>query len=154
MSAIETFSFSGFTLRPATLSDRQLAETWTLADPFHKQVSPEFWIEQKLGRDSYLLSDQRGGVFFFKLIRLTDRKVEFHIQFMPDTEPEARSRTRRGLVEGFVWIERVLLTNAIEEVTFDSNNPELMAFCRKRLGFTVESGRLWKTLNPATAAAE
>jgi hypothetical protein len=154
MSALNTLCFSGYTLRPATSADRNLAQSWTLADPHHREMNPDFWIEQRLGRDSYLLSDAQGPVFFFKIIRIGDNAVEFHIQFMPETEPEARTRTRKGLVEGLNWIERVLRNSGIAEWSFDSANPELIKFCKKRLGFTGDSGRLRKCFTPAMAAAQ
>jgi hypothetical protein len=151
MSAIETFSFSGFTLRPAIPKDRTLAAAWTLADPFHKaRVNPNFWLEQAFGKDSYLLSDARGPVFFFKLERLSEEKVECHIQFMPANLPDARERTRAGLIQGFEWIERVLGMNSVRSLVFNGDNPELIRFAKKRLGFTGETSRLVRPI-PAIA---
>jgi hypothetical protein len=68
MTAINTFKFGEFFLRPAGEQDRALAERWTAADPDHAGViDPNFWLENKLGRDGFLLSDASGPVFFFKM---------------------------------------------------------------------------------------
>lgn len=146
MSAIETFSFSGFTLRPATYLDRQLAQAWTFADPYHKDVSPDFWIEQRIGRDSYLLTDAKGPVFFFKLERLTGTRVMCHIQFMPEVELDTRDRTRSGLMLGLHWIQKVLEINGVKSLEFDGDNPGLIRFAKRRLGFTGEGKRLVKAI--------
>jgi hypothetical protein len=155
MSAIETFTFNGYTLRPARESDRDLANEWTFADPEHRSTCyPGFWLEQKPTRDSYLLLDAVGPVFFFKLHRKWhgSDEVEFHIQFMPPSQAEEdRSRTRGGMTIGMQWLERVLVLSGIREVTFVSNNLELVSFCKKRLGFVQANGHLAKTLSVAEA---
>jgi len=119
MSAIESFKFGeSYLLRPAGngahLEDLELAVRWTAADPDHAgRVEPGFWLEQRLGRDSYMLEDAGGPLFFFKLhwwyrapeeqamhpvdgallpslITLPwngmERLVEIHIQFAPRTQ--------------------------------------------------------------------
>lgn len=159
MSALETFTFNGYTLRPANESDLPLAQLWTLADTDHKDITlPSFWIEQRIGRDSYLLSDGAGPVFFFKLHVTTWRgsamkpcRVELHIQFMPGITDEDTGRIRGGLTQGMTWLERVLRLSAIREVSFDSSNRKLIAFCKKRLGFSGEAGRLVKHISPVEA---
>lgn len=147
MTAIETFTFSGYTLRPATKHDLSLAQLWTLADVHHAEITaPSFWVEQRLGRDAFILSDGAGPVFFFKMHQLDSNEVELHIQFMPDTCEEDRARMREGLVQGMTWLERVLRLSGVSRVSFDSRNPELVSFSRKRLGFDVSGHRLTKAL--------
>lgn len=160
MSAIETFSFGPYTLRPAGRDpgDLQLAQVWTSADRDHAgRVLPGFWLEQKLGRDSYILLDYNGPLFFFKLIQyvepITNGKpmCEIHIQFPPapgqaETQPLQRERLAMALHEGLQWLERVLIGNRIGEIFFDSSSDPLVAFCIKRLGFVLEGGKLRKRL--------
>ena len=75
MPALSTFFFSGFTLRPSTAGDRTLATAWTKADPEHSTTTPpDFWIEQSDSTESYLLEDDAGPVFFFKMQRHSRRR--------------------------------------------------------------------------------
>lgn len=160
MSAIETFTFGPYTLRPAGKfdADRKLAEEWTSADRDHAgRVDPVFWLEQKLGRDSYILQDKTGPLFFFKLIQPAlpeDRfnACEVHIQFpphpgQPEKQPLQRERLAIALHEGLQWLERVLIGNNIGEIFFDSTSDPLVAFCIKRLGFQLVDGKLRKRLD-------
>lgn len=141
MSAFDTFCFSGYTLRPAASSDLSLAQEWTVADPYHRDTTPaEFWLEQKPGRDSYLLSDGGGPIFFFKMEKAPlriDPFIILHVQFMPTTDENAKERVREGLRQGMEWLKRVARMSGVHELMFQSSNPELSAFCRRRLGFDV-----------------
>lgn len=156
MSAIETFSFGRYTLRPAgRLSiDILLATQWTEADPDHAgRVAPDFWLEQRLGRDSYVLDDQDGPLFFFKAVHCHPR-VEIHVQFpprfnairFPGEAALQRHVLSRAMIEGLRWLERVLTQNDIREIYFDSANDPLIAFCTKRLGFNRDGSKLLKRL--------
>jgi hypothetical protein len=161
MSARGTFKFRDYTLRKAgaIMTDRLLAKQWTEADPEHSGMNPEFWIEQDFDCDSYLLLDDEGALFFWKgivrLDKLTDvRVVEMHIQFPPaPTDPEeARSqrlRIMQGLTEGLAWLKIALLQVNVKAVYFDSENPVLIRFCEKHLGFIRSGSRLVKWISPS-----
>lgn len=158
MTAVNSFTFSGYTLRPANEADLPLARMWTLADVYHREITPpSFWVEQRPGRDSFLLIDASGPIFFFKIhatrwAGLTDAmamkpsEVELHIQFMPDTDAHDRRRLREGLLQGMAWLERILRLSGVHRICFDSRNPELIRFCRKRLGFDISGERLSRAL--------
>lgn len=149
MTALNTFGFSGYTLRPAATSDLSLAQDWTEADDDHRETTfPTFWLAQGEGCDSYLLSDPIGPVFFFKMVRVdgATQAVELHIQFMPEAQPRDRERKREGLTQGMEWLERILRASGISHIRFKSTKPELIAFCRKRLGFRVEGEVLSKDI--------
>lgn len=167
MSAIETFKFGAYTLRPATITDRILARRWTEADASHQHVDPDFWTEQKLGHDAYLLFDGEVGLLFFKLVLFEStlveegkepiRMVEMHIQFPPEEEGEA-ARKRQALQlmtalrHGFAWLERVLTQIRIHSVFFESTSESLIAFCVRYLGFNQRGTRLHKELTPQSVS--
>lgn len=166
MSAIETFQFGRYTLRPANPFDRSLARRWTQADPHHAHVDPEFWTDQKYGHDAYLLFDGEEPLFFFKLIlfepaataEVRERWCEMHIQFAPEeTNPERRRlqtlQVMTALRHGYIWLERVLLQVPIQVVFFDSVSESLVAFCVRYLGFKQEGARLHKRLTTSATPA-
>lgn len=153
MTALASFTFQGFTLRPTRYDDRDLAADWTAADPDHcSTADADFWLEQRPGIESYLLEDAGGPVFFFKMERRTADQVEVHIQFPPG-DRNNKVRILAGLSSGYEWLERVLISHAVRTVTFTSRNPSLIAFCERRLGFVEQAGRLWKALPALTAQA-
>jgi hypothetical protein len=137
--------FAGFTIKPARRLEANyfdIARAWTEADAEHRETTPaEFWFEQDLGVESYVMEDRYGVVFFFKLMRLRDQ-VELHIQFSPmagDAPQEAERRTRiiNGLTKGLQLVERALASRNVTAVFFTSKSPALIRFCTKRLGFQV-----------------
>lgn len=165
MTALNTFKFGEYFLRPANELDRALAEKWTAADPEHAGViEPGFWLENRLGRDGFLLSDQRAPLYFFKMhihgiydLRLPDAAgtngpvemfeslhdaVQVFIQFPPFRD----GRVMRGLTEGCKWLERTIAPMGARELFFDSKNESLIRFCVSRLGFTRDGNNLRKKL--------
>lgn len=145
MSATETYHFGTYTLRPAgMIVDFYLAHEWTRADPDHKDVSPQFWLEQGPDSDAYLLLDQEGPLYFARLIRTTPEQVEMHIQFPPQT---GHRRVVLGLMNGMVWLEKMLRRIRIRELYFKSCSPTLIRFAIRRLGFEDDgNGKLQKCL--------
>jgi hypothetical protein len=137
MSAQSTFTFSGYTLRPAHSSDYELAKTWTEKDPEHNgRIAPLFWIDQRPGRDAYLMEDNGGPLFFFKICAIDFQMVELHIQFSPP-EVNDRRRIREALIQGLQWLESVLKASGIREIRFESEYPELVRFSQRHLGFSL-----------------
>lgn len=147
MSALPTFTFGMYTLRPATAEDFPLAAAWNAADPDHRNIDPLFWID---GRDSYLLIDPEGPVFFFKIERGRTREAKFYIQFEncagKADAAQCRQRAMDGLMDGSAWLEKELSELGFETVYFTSKSRPLIYFCSKRLGFTVEGNVLRKDL--------
>jgi hypothetical protein len=136
---VRYFTFNGYLLRSAVLSDIPLAAAWTDSDPDHAgRVPPRFWIADD---SCWLLSDRDGPVFFFRGIRIAERILEIHVQFAPNLP---RERLVSALLEGMAWLE----TNAqnVDEICFDSKNERLISFCEKRLGFVNTNGKLCKRL--------
>lgn len=139
------FTFDEFVLRPATAEDLSLAKAWTLGDEHHRATTqPGFWIEQKEDTNSYLLVDRRGPVFFFRM-DLRGAVVEVHIQFV-DGHALTHSRTRRGLMRGFQWLEKMLIESGFEVYYFHSSSPQLIFFCQNRLGFAWDGKKLYRKL--------
>lgn len=136
MTALNTFAFNGYILKPAGFEHLRLAEAWTSWDADHAgRVEPKFWIAQGEATDSYLLSDARSGIFFFRIDMETRETAEVHIQFMPCAHEEDRERTRAALLAGMFWLEAVLRGNGVKEIWFDSRDRKLIQFCIKRLEF-------------------
>lgn len=160
MSAFDSFAFSGYTLRPASEADLPLARLWTLADTAHSEIiKPSFWLEQRPGRDAYVVHDGRGPVFFLKLHLCADplpdrscdkmlyhRRVELYVQFMPILGEEDRERTRNGLVHCMSFTEDAMRRSGISEMFFESESPALIGFSKKQLGFKQSGRRLSKHL--------
>lgn len=151
MTANLSFHFGEYLLRPASLDDMALAVKWTAADA----ERPEFWIEQTAGRDSYMLEDQEGPVFFFKMHRLSLKAVEIHTQFPPlgtvlhssEKQEHDRRRVQQAIIQGFRWLEGSLAKTKVKEIYFDSTHPPLRAFAVRRLGFATSQGpRLLKSI--------
>lgn len=147
MSAIQTFEFSGYKLRPAGPEDLKLAEQWVAWDKFHAGIiEPSFWIFQGPKTDSYLLFDGGGPVFFLKLHGIdpnekgVPRRVALHIQFMPCATDEDSERTMEGLLQGTRWMEGLMLANGTEMIFFDSISTSLINFAVRRLGFKICAG--------------
>jgi hypothetical protein len=148
MSADHDFRFGRYHLRPTFKADMARAVKWTAADPDHaKRTRPEFWLEQSISRDSYMLDDPEGPLFFFKIHRLTLKAVELHIQFPPEDSQKQKMRVQHGLIEGFAWLEGMFKAAKINDVSFESTSPPLIRFAVKRLGFTQDGlSRLHKEL--------
>jgi hypothetical protein len=137
-----SFTFGGFTLRPAGVEDLELAAAWSEADPAHRGTPAAFWIAQSMDIKSFLLLDEDGPVFFFRMKAVfgTEGHVQVYIQFPPDSTREMEERVQRGLLEGFAWLESQLLRVPFYAVYFDTKNPKLAYFCRRQLGF-MNTGR-------------
>jgi len=160
MSAIETFSFGEYTMRPAGADDLQIARVWNALDRWHRDcIKPEFWIEQKLRRDSFLMLDRLGPLLFFKMHGHGPKndwrsdRVQIFIQF-PPAPPFGLERKNHfyrvgsGVEKGFAWLERILIANGVEELFFDSESVSLVLFCTRNLGFNRDGHRLSKILIP------
>lgn len=144
----DVFKFDWFTLRPTVLDDFLLATRWNDADVYHRGVLfGEFWLQQGEIKQSFLLVDPQGPVFFFKMEFLPKGEhgeLEMYIQFGPADEVSHR-RTIRGLVAGLAWLEKRVLQQGFKEIYSSSKNPALIAFCKRRLGAVEEDGRLmWR----------
>lgn len=174
MAALASFSFRGYSMRPAhdpackliclrpeqrkgvkkcQLCDMRLAEAWTAADSHHRDTTlPIFWLDQRLGTESYVMEDSAGPILFFKMVRQPGQTVEMHVQFPPLPESatgraESRYRVVHALMLGFEWLERVLILREIKSLSFICDTPQLKRFCEKRLGFTQDHGtRLRKVI--------
>ena len=146
------FTFDGLTLETARPTDELLsaARAWTLQDPDHRDTTPpEFWFEQRAGRESYVLQDSSGLVFFFKLQGHATGEVEMHIQFPPPIDLDQRARILRGLTKGLCWIERALAFRQVHTLFFVSKSATLIRFCETRLGFKANGNRLEKQIPAA-----
>lgn len=59
-----------------------------------------------------------------------------------------RERTVAGLVRGIEWLELALSGAGVPALFFNSENPHLVRFSEKRLGFAQEGSKLLKWLIP------
>jgi hypothetical protein len=144
----ETFQFAGFTLREATLErDYELAKDWNYADPDHRDTTlGTFWLQQGEETNSYLLEDESGPVFFFRMdARERFTWMEVHIQFAPGNAL-LQARTRRGIRRGFAWLEKMLTESGFEGYYFHSRSPQLIFFCQNRLGFEWDGTKIYRKI--------
>jgi hypothetical protein len=138
VSALPRYTFDGYTLRPAGEEDRELAQKWNAADADHawEMTQPDYWVEQRLGINSYVLEDGTGTIFFFKMIQPRgDKFIEVSMQFNRADDAEPTTRTLRGMIVGFMWLLKILPVNGVEAVYFSSRNVALIDFFEKRFGF-------------------
>lgn len=141
---LPTFRFGGLELRPAGPQDFTLARDWTKADPDHATTPPGFWITQSMKANSYILIDDRGPLFFFKMV-IAKRWVEVHIQFSPGNAL-AQARVRRGLFRGMRWLELELKNAGFDGYYFHSTSMGLIQFAEKHLGFEWDGRQIFKKL--------
>lgn len=141
-----TYVFDEFRLRPATPADLPLATAWTAADPDHAgRTIPAFWIAQSSEINSFLLVRWMQPVFFFRIDERPAKQIEVHIQF--SSAQALRERiTRRGITEGFKWLETMLTDSGFEGYYFHSRNAPLIFFCQNRLGFEWDGTKLYRNL--------
>lgn len=150
---LPTYYFDRYTLRPAGPADLPLAQAWSEADDDHRgNVPATFWVD---GKDSYLLLVAKAGwagelcqfpVFFFKIETARNREAKVYMQFADCETKECRRRTMDGLVAGLRWLEKMLVDVGYETVYFTSKRRELIAFCTRRLGFTLKDNILRKNI--------
>lgn len=148
MTATRVFYFEDYLLRPTDETDETFAIHWTLADPDHKDITrPDFWLEQSAQRDSYVLLDGEGRVFFLKLHRIDKTTIELHIQFPPEDTREQTLRVAKALIVGLDWLEGELRKHGIRHLAFDSHSQRLISFAIKKLHFLkTEDFRLEKEI--------
>lgn len=144
MSARVSYTFFGYTLRPATAKDLELARAWTAADPAHHGViAPEFWIEQGIGIDSFVLTDAGGPIFFFRM----QRAVRLFVQFAPIKNKVDEARARDGIFRGVNFLVGALAKVQICEMLFDSTSKLLRLYVVGRLRFTPREGTLSRAIS-------
>ena len=169
MSALETFCFGAYTLRPAGMDwlDLTLAERWTAADLEHAgRFDPRFWLIQGMRMDAWLLSDRGGPIFFLKIvgsgpIPWRADYAELFIQFKPPPADRLErlrhlQRTQAALILGLEWLERILRQSRVKEIFFDSRSEMLIRFSVEKLGFERQAAkdgfaRLTKKIEPEAA---
>ena len=154
------FEFAGMSVRRTGMDDLEMAREWTEADEDHRgRVDPAFWCEQAERRQSYLLSDGDGPLYFFTGVMVTDT-LEINVQFAPyealktlENRHALRGRIMRGLVEGMHWLEE-RMRGVVDEMHFESRSPDLIRFAVRKLGFEQREGLLVRTLQTAAVKKE
>jgi hypothetical protein len=140
-----TFTFDGYTVRPARETDRAYLSALIEADPYHRgRMDADFFLKTTPGEDSWALEDEQGKVvFYFKTITA----VRLAIQFPQVNGMADRARHGAALLRGMLWIEGILRGNHFHELLFDTEGPQLRSFARQRLGFTETPMLLSKPLD-------
>lgn len=145
LQQLPIFRFDGFVLRPSGPQDFNVAQTWTAADPDHAgRVPSSFWITNSHNANAYVLEDNHGRVFFFKM-QIEREWVEVHIQFA-SAGALRQARTRRGLVQGMRWLEPELKRAGFAGFFFRTINPQLVFFCEHHLGLESNGKVVFKKL--------
>jgi hypothetical protein len=136
------YTFSGYTLVPASRNFLSKAKEWTAADEHHSETtSGDFWVNT--GRNNnpaverYVLLDTAGEpVFFFRMTRA----IRIDIQFAPGQERSDLVRNSRALICGFSWLRWICQKSHIGQMIFQTANAPLRRFCERKLGFHMTSG--------------
>lgn len=151
MASLPVYQFGGYTFRPATVDDKQLARLWNMMDPEHKWELqyPDYWIEQNNQVNSYVLEDAVGILFFVKSIQHMSNEIEITLQFDRECGIVSKARVVRGLEVGFEWLKKALPMNGFKSLYFMSKNEDLILFTEKRLGFVKDGTREMYTLQGA-----
>jgi hypothetical protein len=149
LAATETWEFDGYRLRATLASDLELAREWTEADRAHAGLDPAFWLEQGPTKQSYLLHDEDGPVFFFKGV-LAGRTLEVFIQFPAPAAAITEMLLSKALAAGTRWLaER--MRGVVDEFTFETKSPSLKRFCERRLNFEERDGKMRKRIGELAA---
>jgi hypothetical protein len=127
------YIFADYKLRETTESDRDHCAAWIAADPDHVgKVVADFFLSREPGIESFVLEDKFGEpIFYFRMTRA----MRVDIQFGPAVTAEERKRNREALTHGLEWLHQMALLACIRQISFESSNPELRAFCEKRFSF-------------------
>lgn len=130
---MSAFTFDEYRLVAASEELREHLQKWIDADPFHSgKVGADFFIKQQTGSNSCVLLDKFGEpVFYFK----TELALRVHIQFGPAETTADRERNREALTKGFAWLKQMAANLKVRQLIFGSENPLLIHFSKKRLGF-------------------
>jgi hypothetical protein len=151
----QAFTFAGYTVRPLSEKDRPYLEVQIRADQYHQgRMDADYFLKLNPGEDAWALEDEQGlVVFYFK----TATAVRIFIQFPSIESAEDKARNRSAMTKGLAWIGGVFRNNRFREILFDTKNPELANFAKKRLGFRAADGLLVCSIaqpDPQTASQE
>lgn len=145
----DAMTFDGYTVRRVQPGDRAFLAQLIEGDPYHRDMTPDFFLKLMPGEDAWALEDERGEVvFYFR----TSTAVRIAIQFRPTGSPTDRARNRRALLRGLRWIEDVFKKNLFREIITDTEGSELRAFAKRHLGFK-EAQTLVRALGVPVALA-
>ena len=144
LSSPERWEFDGYQLRATIASDLPLATEWTTADKYHEGLDPAFWLEQGPAKQSYLLYDESGPIFFFKGV-LAGRTLEVFIQFPAPSGAANEMLLSKALTAGTMWLAG-RMRGVVDEFTFETKSPSLKRFCERRLHFEERDGKMRKRI--------
>ena len=150
LSSAKTWEFDGYQLRATVASDLELATEWTTADKYHAGLDPAFWLEQGPTKQSYLLYDESGPVFFFKGV-LTGRALEVFIQFPAPGTAANEVVLSKALAAGTMWLAN-RMRGVVDEFTFETESPSLKRFCERRLHFEERDGKMRRRIDEPVKA--
>jgi len=152
LKTLPTFEFASYRFRPATMADLPVARAWNAADPEHayELQFENFWVEQTLVANSYVLEDDEGPFFFIKMVRGVhsygdsqgkrirwewDTQVELHLQFNRAADRMVKLRTMEGMIYGWGWLQGLLAAAGVDTVYFQTRDERTALFAMRRLGF-------------------
>lgn len=131
--------FDDYIVRPVEESDRSYIEATLADDEYHKETTPDFFLQLVPGEASWAVEDQKGNVvLYFK----TQNVARLHMIF-PSKDREVN---RNILTRGMEWLAGMLVQNRFHEMLFDATGRELRVMAKRRLGFRDSPGELVKSL--------
>lgn len=119
------------------LEDMSLLASSLALDENHKGTEPEFFAQ--LGTVCKVYEDEAGPICFVR----GAKALRLDIQYVNNKD---RKRNMAAMLEGFEALAIKARENGFTEIIFQTNNPMLRLFCRKRFGFVESDGELRKFL--------
>lgn len=107
------------------------------ADEHHKGTPASFFTEP--GAVCKVYEDERGPICFVR----GSKALRLIVQFKDNNDIK---RNLKAIVAGIPDIADKARQNGFTEIVFDTANPALASFCKKRFGFVEHEGELRRLL--------
>jgi hypothetical protein len=122
------FTFDDYTVRPVDERDREYIVAILEKDEYHRKMSAEEFFNLVQGEEAFACEDGNGHVLLYMKTQTACRLSMLFAE-------EDRTRNQTVLEKGLAWLMGALQRNRCRELLFDTANPALAIFARRRLGF-------------------
>lgn len=111
-------------------NDRPLVEEWVAGEPTHGNNTFAWYSEP--GARTVVVEDEAGPVIVAKFTPI----LQMDTDFLPAAEPK---RVAKAILEGLLEMEKQAKDQGFKQISFESESPKLIEFCRK-LGYRASPG--------------
>lgn len=109
-------------------------EQWIFAEPAHRHLTPDFWMEPLTPTTlCCAIDDDKGTVLYLKQV-VDGQDIRLFAQFAPVTE---RRRIARVIPDVIKALRSIARSKGFRSMIFDTENPQLGKFVT-RFGFRHE----------------